>query len=94
MEINFLTNIVIPLLAVAIALALFFIILKKYRGMVPEAGNNRLKVTSQRRVGLKAQLILVEADSYVSLIAFSADNIVPIWTHKNLSKEESLKIQE
>ncbi|MDA9783602.1 hypothetical protein OAD56_01660 [Gammaproteobacteria bacterium] len=90
MEVNSLTNIVIPLLAVAIALAVFFIVLKKYRGMLPDAGNNRLKVTSQRRVGLKAQLILVEADSYVSLIAFSADNIVPIWTHKNSSEEESL----
>jgi len=90
MEVNSLTNIVIPLLAVAIALAVFFIVFKKYRGMLPDAGNNRLKVTSQRRVGLKAQLILVEADSYVSLIAFSADNIVPIWTHKNSSEEESL----
>ena len=85
---EFLIKIVFSVALVSLAMIIFFFFLRK--NLSPHQGNEstaNLTIVSQTRVGLKAQLVLVESDNRRSLIAFSGDEVVPIWTYKIVNGE-------
>ena len=87
METEFLIKIKLAILKVGVEMASFFLILRKNSYIQQGLDQNRLKIVAQTRVGLKAQLVLVESGRYSSLIALSGDKIVPIWTHEKNDTE-------
>ena len=80
MESNALLNIVIALLIVVALMAIFFVLLRKYSADISYSNQGKIKIIAQQRAALKTQLLLIEADNRVSLLAISGDNVVSVWT--------------
>ena len=87
MDTEFFINITLAILLVGVAMASFFLILRRNSSIHRGLDQKRLKIVAQTRIGLKAQLVLVESGSDSSLIALSGDRIVPIWTHEKNDAE-------
>ena len=91
MESNALLNIVIALLIVVALMAIFFVLLRKYSADISYSNQGKIKIIAQQRAALKTQLLLIEADNRVSLLAISGDNVVPVWT-KSARKEDKADV--
>jgi flagellar biogenesis protein FliO len=87
METGIFTNMALSLLAVAVAMLVFFQLLKRYSSNFTQHEQSQIRVIAQHRMALKTQLLLVETDTHTSLIAVSGENIAPIWTAKTESKQ-------
>ena len=89
MESNALLNIAIALLIVVVLMAIFFVLLKKYSADITYSNQGKIKIIAQQRAALKTQLLLIEADNRVSLLAISGDNVVPVWTKSDRKEEKA-----
>ena len=89
MESNALLNIVIALLIVVALMAIFFVLLRKYSADISYSNQGKIKIIAQQRAALKTQLLLIEADNRVSLLAISGDNVVPVWTKSDRREDKS-----
>ena len=89
MESNALLNIVIALLIVVVLMAIFFVLLRKYSADISYSNQGKIKIIAQQRAALKTQLLLIEADNRVSLLAISGDNVVPVWTKSDRKEEKA-----
>jgi flagellar biogenesis protein FliO len=89
MESNALLNIVIALLIVVALMAIFFVLLRKYSADISYSNQGKIKIIAQQRAALKTQLLLIEADNRVSLLAISGDNVVPVWTKSDRKEEKA-----
>lgn len=85
---EFLIKIIFSVALVSFVMIVFFSLLRKNMSSAQgNEGTSTLNIVAQTRVGLKAQLVLVESDNRRSLIAFSGDEVVPIWTDKIANSE-------
>ena len=85
---EFLIKIIFSVALVSFVMIVFFFLLRKNMSSVQgNDSTSTLNIVAQTRVGLKAQLVLVESDNRRSLIAFSGDEVVPIWTDKIANSE-------
>ena len=89
MESNALLNIVIALLIVVALMAIFFVLLRKYSADISYSNQGKIKIIAQQRAALKTQLLLIEADNRVSLLAISGDNVVPVWTKSDRREDKA-----
>ena len=89
MESNALLNTAIALLIVVSLMAIFFVLLKKYSADFSYSNQGKIKILAQQRAALKTQLLLIEADNRVSLLAISGDNVVPVWTKSDRKEEKA-----
>ena len=89
MESNALLNIAIALLIVVALMAIFFMLLRKYSADISYSNQGKIKIIAQQRAALKTQLLLIEADNRVSLLAISGDNVVPVWTKLDRKEEKA-----
>ncbi|MBH74100.1 MAG: hypothetical protein CMM57_10710 [Rhodospirillaceae bacterium] len=87
MESNALLNIAIALLIVVALMAIFFLLLNKYSADFSYSNQGKIKILAQQRAALKTQLLLIEVDNRVSLLAISGDNVVPVWTASDKEEE-------
>ena len=84
-----LLNIAIALLIVVALMAIFFVLLRKYSADISYSNQGKIKIIAQQRAALKTQLLLIEADNRVSLLAISGDNVVPVWTKSDRKEEKA-----
>tara|TARA_S200000501_G_scaffold372826_3_gene418714 strand:- start:131 stop:409 length:279 start_codon:yes stop_codon:yes gene_type:complete len=89
MESSALLNIAIALLIVVALMAIFFVLLRKYSADISYSNQGKIKIIAQQRAALKTQLLLIEADNRVSLLAISGDNVVPVWTKSDRKEEKA-----
>ena len=89
MESNALLNVAIALLIVVALMAIFFVLLRKYSADISYSNQGKIKIIAQQRAALKTQLLLIEADNRVSLLAISGDNVVPVWTKSDRKEEKA-----
>ncbi len=89
MESNALLNVAIALLIVVALMAIFFVLLRKYSGDISYSNQGKIKIIAQQRAALKTQLLLIEADNRVSLLAISGDNVVPVWTKPDRREDKA-----
>ena len=89
MESSALLDIAIALLIVVALMAIFFVLLRKYSADISYSNQGKIKIIAQQRAALKTQLLLIEADNRVSLLAISGDNVVPVWTKSDRKEEKA-----
>ena len=89
MESSALLNIAIALLIVVALMAIFFVLLRKYSADISYSNQGKIKIIAQQRAALKTQLLLIEADNRVSLLAISGDNVVPVWTKSDRKEDKA-----
>ena len=89
MESSALLNIAIALLIVVALMAIFFALLRKYSADISYSNQGKIKIIAQQRAALKTQLLLIEADNRVSLLAISGDNVVPVWTKSDRKEDKA-----
>ena len=89
MESSAFLNIAIALLIVVALMAIFFVLLRKYSADISYSNQGKIKIIAQQRAALKTQLLLIEADNRVSLLAISGDNVVPVWTKSDRKEEKA-----
>jgi flagellar biogenesis protein FliO len=92
MEPGTIANIALSLLFVALAMLVFFLLLKRYSSNFTQPEQDQIRIVAQRRMALKSQLILIETDTHMSLIAVSGENVAPIWTTTANSKENNSEV--